>query len=435
MAQWARRIGTLAAASLMLGGVVALAMPAPAALAGDIVYSSLDDNPGSVSLPYAAEFTKEFGDGVALAEAGGSLDSVTVNMVSWACQTGAVGDRTCVTEAGATFPQVLTLNVYGVTATDGLGELLVTKTAEFQVKYRPTASAECDGGSAGDRWMSPAGCKYGITSPVTFSGFGDVTLPERVIVTVAFGTSRTDPSITGAPADSLNVAVTSQSPSVGANYANDAWINTLTGRYYGAPTAPNLTSYPGLSRTTSAYDFAPTGNWHIPQIEIRVVAEPEPTPTATPTPTPTPTATPTPTPTDTPPFPPTGDELNAGNANGWTVTGSLVAGGTVTLHGGAAAANKSALGFVFPTPTPLGTLQFNAAGDATFVLPTSLAAGEHRIAAYAADGTVLGWVTVVLADPLPATGTSSLPLAAVAAVLLLAGATFVTLGRRKALRR
>ncbi|GMA91948.1 hypothetical protein GCM10025869_24770 [Homoserinibacter gongjuensis] len=53
-------------------------------------------------------------------------------------------------------------------------------------------------------------------------------------------------------------------------------------------------------------------------------------------------------------------------------------------------------GWVFSTPVHLGTHTVSAAGTIRLTLPTTLAAGAHRIAVLDADGAVIGWFSITV---------------------------------------
>ena len=405
----------VAVGALALCGLgISTAQAAGTDSAGEVVYSSLGTAPGDVSQPYAAERTTEFGDGVTLSKSGGTLQSVTVRMSSYSCETGAWNNTDCVTTDGAAWTQPLTLTLYGVNADGTLGAPLAHKTTDFQIPYRPSATTDTSLCTKAGQWYDDTthACYFNRTTNETFTGFDSVVLPDKLVVTIGFPTGSTGG--TAGPADSLNFAVTADAPAVGQDTAQDAWIDTQAAHYY----TPEVAAGSGLRESVSESDWeASPGVWYVPQVEIRVASEPESTPSSTPS-------------HSTTPFVPTGSELTTGNGHGFTVTGDVFAGGTVTIDGGAAAAGRTGEAFVFSTPVSLGTVTFDAAGKATVVLPADLATGAHRIAVYAADGTVLGWAAVAVDPTLAATGSNAGPIAAFAVVLLLAGAVLFAVSRR-----
>ncbi|MBN9141385.1 MAG: lamin tail domain-containing protein [Micrococcales bacterium] len=119
-----------------------------------------------------------------------------------------------------------------------------------------------------------------------------------------------------------------------------------------------------------------------------------------------------------------------------TVTGpsSARAGSTITVTIGASHAGEQVDGYVFSTPTALGTRTVNAAGTIRLTIPVSLAPGDHRVAVYDASGALIGWFALAVTPAaLASSGADAdggLPLAA---ALLAAGAVLV--GVRIASRR
>ena len=173
--------------------------------------------------PEAYAFS-ELGDGLNLAgPEGRTLDRVTVVLSSWGCQNGNWYTKgTCVTTAGATFAQPITVNVFSVVPgpTPAVGSLLATTTQTFEIPYRPSSnSVNCDGTAWYDRKTET--CYHGITVPITVDLSSlHVTLPSQIIVGVAFNTTHYGPvpigeaapcysTGAGCPYDSLNISTDS----------------------------------------------------------------------------------------------------------------------------------------------------------------------------------------------------------------------------------
>ena len=131
---------------------------------------------------------KEFGDLVALGGKARKLDSMSVLLSSWGCETGNYYPAgACQTTPGATFQVPMTFKIYDVTGIN----VLATKTATLTVPYRPSASAQCTGADAG-RWYNSKdrSCYNGLPHLVTvnMSDLG-VTLPDEVIWSVQYNTT------------------------------------------------------------------------------------------------------------------------------------------------------------------------------------------------------------------------------------------------------
>ena len=119
--------------------------------------------------------------------------------------------------------------------------------------------------------------------------------------------------------------------------------------------------------------------------------------------------------------------------------GLAVTGSTITITVGTQYAGDIVDEWIYSTPTYLGSKTVGAAGTVTVTIPASLAAGAHRIAVLAADGTLIGWDDITVTGVgaagglLPNTGSDpALPLR-VAVLLLIAGAALLRERRRSTL--
>ena len=135
----------------------------------------------------------QFGTQVGFSGSARKLQTVTVAMSDWACQSGSWTDGSCSTTPGATFPVSISFNVYNVGASNAVAAQVATKTQTFAVPYRPSAVVGCDAGggasSAKAAFRDPAGdCQNGLVSEITFA-FPGVTLPNNVIFGIAYDTT------------------------------------------------------------------------------------------------------------------------------------------------------------------------------------------------------------------------------------------------------
>ncbi|WP_417507278.1 lamin tail domain-containing protein [Microbacterium sp.] len=132
-----------------------------------------------------------------------------------------------------------------------------------------------------------------------------------------------------------------------------------------------------------------------------------------------------------PPLP--GTDLVDGNRNGVTVDPAVATRGQkVTVTVGADAAGEDIAVWMYSDPVQLATGALSAAGSITVTVPTDAALGAHRIAVYDADGVLLGWADIRVADGaggLAATG-AEFPVAAIALALMLLVAGGVAVRRR-----
>lgn len=219
-------------------------------------YDNLEDPPASSypSLGFQATSTNEIGDLVHLEPGQRILDSITVQMVNWACQTG--GGTSCVTNPGSFYLHPLTLKLYSVTGPDAapvLGTELYSQTWNHEIPFRPSADAvNCSGGT----WYSPEGvCMNGYAFQVTFDTANDAAappvLPQRVVWTVSYNTNTKGYAPINTPGwyDSLNVGVSDTTVVAGSNADPDSlWISsTYPDDTYtcGAPHDGTLVRAPG----------------------------------------------------------------------------------------------------------------------------------------------------------------------------------------------
>jgi hypothetical protein len=207
------------------------------------VYNNIPSpRPGNVpSVGFEATSASEFGGQVQLNGTVGRNPQVTVLMSSWGCQTGSWSAGNCATSSGSGFSVPITLNAYNVGPSDAVGSLIATKTQTFNIPYRPSADAtHCTGGDAG-KWYqaSTSTCFNGYAWPITFDLTG-VSLPDNVILTVAYNTSHYGyapkgdhtacyTSSGGCGYDSLNVGTSGPAATAGSYptpdgaYANSSW--------------------------------------------------------------------------------------------------------------------------------------------------------------------------------------------------------------------
>lgn len=264
-----------------------------------VAYDSIGTNvPGSVpSQAFQATQTSEFGDLVQLANGPRILDSMTVEMVSWACQAGAWNTNDCATTSGATFNHPLTFSIYTVGGTPSnptVGTKIASITQVAAVPFRPSAdNVNCTGGDIG-KWFDAAAtaCRNGFAFPVTFSFPTEVVLPDRVIWSVAYDTSNYGKSpigVTCLPStncgyDSLNVGTDNRGSTTafaGTDVDPDgAFLSSVTPGSYCPPpppvvgsllndTAPGcytafrpmarIVTKPQVQSSTAAYDAIGTG--------------------------------------------------------------------------------------------------------------------------------------------------------------------------------
>src|SRR6266446_7102071 len=98
--------------------IAALYLFAPGASAGSAGYNSIPSTlPGNVfSQGFECCTVNEFGDSVGLGKSGATLQSISVVMSSWACESGHWYDGTCTTTPGTYFTVPITITVYALNA-------------------------------------------------------------------------------------------------------------------------------------------------------------------------------------------------------------------------------------------------------------------------------------------------------------------------------
>lgn len=214
---------------LALGAFSALTAGAASA-SPEVVYNYLPSpTPGNVvSLGFEATQTAEFGGQIELAGTARKNPKVTVLMSSWACQTGTWNNFNCKTTAGAKFNVPITFKISEVGPGNSQGAVLATGSKTFAIPYRPSANTmKCTGSKTG-AWYKSGECFNGKTAKISLP-LKAASLPNKVIVTIAYNTSDYGTTPTGCnkgpgpcPEDSLNVGVNdgfeepSRTPTVGS---------------------------------------------------------------------------------------------------------------------------------------------------------------------------------------------------------------------------
>jgi hypothetical protein len=240
-----KRLFLLAALVVAPIGLLSLGGTA-AASSSSVVYNNIPSpQPGNVaSEAFEAQSGSEFGGQIQLAGTTRTNPTVTVLMSSWGCQSGHWYSGDCSTTSGATFSEPITLTVYNVGANGAVGTPIASANQTFNVPYRPSAdNSNCTGSDAG-KWYSASDntCYNGFATPISFSLTG-VTLPDKVIVSVAFNTTHYGyqpygesttcfTSSGGCGYDSLNVGV-DNAVTVGSDpQPNDAYLNSSSDGAY-----------------------------------------------------------------------------------------------------------------------------------------------------------------------------------------------------------
>jgi hypothetical protein len=175
----------------------------------DSTYSPL---PGNVeSLSYGGTNTTEFGNEITLLPSVSPLQSVVVDMSSWACEAGNWTGldnsnnptQPCVTSPGATFTTPITLNIY---SPGDLSSPIATDTQIFTIPYRPSTDPIHCPGSPATAWYDTANdtCYHGYSTQIVFDlSSENIVLPSTVVYGIAYDAS-------SGPASSLNVELSTE---------------------------------------------------------------------------------------------------------------------------------------------------------------------------------------------------------------------------------
>nr|WP_201469100.1 lamin tail domain-containing protein [Microbacterium hydrocarbonoxydans] len=134
-----------------------------------------------------------------------------------------------------------------------------------------------------------------------------------------------------------------------------------------------------------------------------------------------------------PPLP--GSALTDDNRNGVTVNPSVAGrGDRVTVSTGIAHAGERLAIWMYSEPSSLGASMASDTGAVTVTIPADAPLGAHRLAAYAADGSLVGWADVTITEPqgLAVTGGEVPAVAILAAIMMLIAGGLIVRGRRRA---
>lgn len=140
------------------------------------------------------------------------------------------------TSSGFSIP--LTLNLYNVDGIDAVGLLIDSITVNATIPWRPEPTpGVCPAGpdNQNNNYMaSDSNCYPGLLSTVTFNIPG-VAVPNQFIYGIAFNTQDFGATPYGIPGpyDALNIAMSSDPPTVGNNPLPDtAYLNSSSPSYY-----------------------------------------------------------------------------------------------------------------------------------------------------------------------------------------------------------
>lgn len=221
-------IGRAARLAVAILAAAAFAALAAGAASAEVVYDNVPASlPGNfASIGLAATSTSEFGGEIELAGASREKPTVKVVMSSWACQSGAWTEASCITSKPTKgFRVPVTIRVYGA------GELseapIAERTKTVKMLYRPSDSP---GKCPAHEWYDEATteCSHGFAFPIEIKLPKLKKMPKRTVITVSY------PHSSG-PAQSLNVAVSEPSEktlSIGAQPVEEWFANSTSSEMY-----------------------------------------------------------------------------------------------------------------------------------------------------------------------------------------------------------
>ncbi len=241
-------IVAIAAVVAALVATVGFGQPIAARAAGAPIYNSIPAvyPPSFVSQAYQAQSTREFGGHIVLGGASRFLDTMTIGLNDWACESDytltqpgnvwvpALDPLPCVTTPGSSFTHPITFTIYAVDnsgPTPAAGSVLSTVNEIVTVPFRPSADlVNC----TGRRWFNAgtATCHNGFAFNVVLDVAAlAIELPDEVIVSAAYNTQSYGAAPIGAPGpyNSLNVSVASVAPTVGAQGEVDVMFRDFSG--------------------------------------------------------------------------------------------------------------------------------------------------------------------------------------------------------------
>lgn len=182
------------------------------------------------SLGYKATSTSQFGD--LITTAGGTLNEGVVLLSNWAYESKY--DPLDLSPAGYDVPVTLTL--YDVGAGNSVGVAITSSTTDVLVPWRPepdpgacsSQNAVDDKANTGQPYLAGTGSCYSGASVEAIFDFSSVSLaPGNLIYGVSFATPN------GSPTDSLNLAFTTDDPSVGSNpFPDTGYLDSTNAAIY-----------------------------------------------------------------------------------------------------------------------------------------------------------------------------------------------------------
>jgi hypothetical protein len=246
---------------------------------GATVYdSTIAPLPGNTySFAYEATGTYEFGNEITPVASTSPLDTVVVDMSSWACESGT-WNVDCVTSTpGSTFPVPITFNIYNPASPTGAA--LVSDTQTFNIPYRPSADpTDCGAGSTQWYDATTKTCYNGLLTPITFNfSSQDFVLPSPLVYGIEFNTADYGLPPTGnesAPYNSLNVGLSTEPTNVTVGSDTEPGNVFVAGEQ--GDIGPGEVTCSTLGSSFAQYPTAACGKngfgstWNIPAVQFNV---------------------------------------------------------------------------------------------------------------------------------------------------------------------
>jgi hypothetical protein len=241
---------------------------------GETVYDSTiaPQLPNSPSLGYDATGVYELGTDITPVTSTSDLNTVVVDMSSWACESGAWTSGCTTSTPGSTYPATITLNIFASSGSNSAP--LATDTQTFNIPFRPTSNCPTDNTA----WLDTANntCYHGLLTPITFNfSSQDFVLPHDFVYGIEYNTGDygTAPLGDPTPVNSLNVALSTESTDVSVGQDTDPGNDFAAGVCPGGDWAPGEVTSSNCSTGFNSYPtsggFGSTDN--IPAVQFNVV--------------------------------------------------------------------------------------------------------------------------------------------------------------------
>lgn len=244
----------------------------------EVIYNTIPEQTSYAldqSFAYQAYGANEFGDLISFGGTSRDLSQVTVCMCDWAKRSDYMqqdNDNNWVSKTAYNYLNMtedgyyhdFTFNIYNAGENGTVGSLIATKTINAFIEWRPENYP-----ADNNYWESDGKLYPGVLTNISFdfSSLG-VELPDEVIYSIGFNTQNygLDPTGVAGPYNSLNLAVTTDSPTVGTDVDKTVgYANCTNGSWYTDKGAGGTNTL----RADTGWDYTPA-------VTFETAAVPEP---------------------------------------------------------------------------------------------------------------------------------------------------------------